>query len=373
VAKHGTSPRLLAILKNVYVPSCWETYPGLERYRGTCTYQTTFTGGVNLRLVFKGVSFFANIFMDREPIGSHYNAYTPFAFVVKHVAQGEHTLSVEANNEFTDHSALHVPNDYRSWGGISRAVALETVADAYIRYLHAIPYKVDGVWRLKLKAQIQSLSDEALDTQVFVSLADQSVSFPQITLSAGKRKEIETDIYCPNVQTYELAEPKLYEVRAALHIGEAAVDYLIERVGFRTVAVNDNQILFNGKPISIRGFNRHESHGIYGCAIPYQAMVRDLSIMKDLNANAVRTCHYPNNELFLYLCDEQGILVWEEAHTRSFNPRQMQRSLYRKQVLDYIQEMIQEHINHPSIFIWGCLNECQSNADYGRECYLGKR
>ncbi|NLP34975.1 MAG: hypothetical protein GX359_07230, partial [Clostridiales bacterium] len=85
--------------------------------------------------------------------------------------------------------------------------------------------------------------------------------------------------------------------------------------------------------------------------------------------NAVRTCHYPNDERFLDLCDEKGILVWEEGHARGLNEEQMQHKNFRKQSLDCIDEMIDNHYNHPSIFTWGILNECASNTEYGKVIY----
>ncbi|HPJ01250.1 MAG TPA: glycoside hydrolase family 2 TIM barrel-domain containing protein [Candidatus Limiplasma sp.] len=356
-------------IQNVCVPSCWETYPGMERYRGTCTYCTTFIGGGNLRLIFKGVSFQTNVYLDNQPLGSHSNAYTPFDFIILKASQGEHTLRVDVSNEFSEESALHIPNDYRSWGGITRGVMVETLADAYIRSVQAIPFQKDGIWHAAISAGIQNLSDSQLDAQVSVYLAGECMRLEIGLLSPHERKEIHITIACPQAQTYELSLPKLFELRAVLESNGVILDDLIDRIGFRTIQVSGKRILYNDRPISIRGFNRHESHGLYGCALPLSAMATDMQIIKDLNANAIRTSHYPNDELFLDLCDEQGILVWEEAHARGLNLSRMRHPLFQSQSLEGIQAMIQSHINHPSIFIWGCLNECQSNSDFGKECY----
>ena len=280
-------------IQNVCVPSCWETYPGMERYRGTCTYQTTFIGGGNLRLVFKGVSFQTNVYMDNQFIGSHSNAYTPFDFVILKTSQGEHTLRVDVSNEFSEESALHIPNDYRSWGGITRSVMVETLADAYIRSVQAIPFQKDGIWYAAISADVQSLSDSQLVAQVSVYLAGECMRLEIGLLSPHERKEIHTTMACPQAQTYELNLPKLFEVRAVLESNGIILDDLIDRIGFRTIQVSGKKILFNSQPISIRGFNRHESHGLYGCALPLSAMAKDLQILKDLNANAIRTQPLP--------------------------------------------------------------------------------
>ncbi|HIT84495.1 MAG TPA: hypothetical protein IAA60_01180 [Candidatus Ornithomonoglobus intestinigallinarum] len=87
------------------------------------------------------------------------------------------------------------------------------------------------------------------------------------------------------------------------------------------------------------------------------------------NANAVRTCHYPNDERFLDLCDERGMLVWEENHARGLVLKDMQNPNFERQCEDCIREMIENHYNHPSIIIWGILNECAAETPEGRVMY----
>ena len=88
-----------------------------------------------------------------------------------------------------------------------------------------------------------------------------------------------------------------------------------------------------------------------------------------MGGNAVRTSHYPNDQIFLDLCDEKGILVWEENHARGLSEEQMRNPNFDRQCADCIDEMIRAHFNHPSILIWGILNECASETEYGRACY----
>ena len=95
----------------------------------------------------------------------------------------------------------------------------------------------------------------------------------------------------------------------------------------------------------------------------------DLALIRDLGANSVRTSHYPNDEIFLDLCDELGILVWEENHARGLSLEQMQNPFFEKQAHDVTLEMVTQHYNHPSIYIWGILNECASDSAYGKTCY----
>ncbi len=88
-----------------------------------------------------------------------------------------------------------------------------------------------------------------------------------------------------------------------------------------------------------------------------------------MGANAVRTSHYPNDPRFLDLCDEVGMLVWEESHARGITDESMRNPLFMEQHLLCTAEMVSQHNHHPSIFIWGCLNECADDTDHGASCY----
>ena len=119
----------------------------------------------------------------------------------------------------------------------------------------------------------------------------------------------------------------------------------------------------------MKGFNRHEDYGTFGCAVPESAMHHDLEIIRSTGANLIRSCHYPNDQRFLDLCDEYGMLVWEEAHARGLNLKRMENPNFRRQSEVCIAEMVEAHYNHPAIVFWGILNECASETEYGRDCY----
>lgn len=155
------------------------------------------------------------------------------------------------------------------------------------------------------------------------------------------------------IEKWQPENPKLYFFEVQLIEESKIIDDKIERVGFRTIEMQNNRILLNGEPIFLKGFNRHEDYADFGCAIPFQLMVKDLEMMQDMGVNAVRTCHYPNDELFLDLCDERGILVWEENHARGLGLTEMLNPHFDKQMSDCNEEMVMNHYNHPSIIIWG--------------------
>ena len=350
----------------VPTPSCWEKYPGFGLYRGEGRYETRLAGSGNLRIECKGVSHTATVWLDGEQIAAHYNAYTAFHAVVKDVPAGEHTLAIVADNRFSEQSALHVPNDYMSYGGISRPVVLEQIGDAFIEYVHVTPAKIDGVWHVHVRICVHAL--KSAPVLLRVRIAEEELIFDVQSLPEGERI-FEGDMRFSDVTAWSPEAPVLYTVTATLEREGVPFDDLIDRFGFREVAVSGKNILLNGVPLRIKGVCRHEDHPQYGCALPFAAMAYDLALIRDLGANSVRTAHYPNDEVFLDLCDELGILVWEENHARGLSLEQMQNPNFERQALEVTREMVTQHYNHPSIYIWGILNECASDSEYGKFCY----
>ncbi|MCD8380795.1 MAG: hypothetical protein LUC95_10900 [Lachnospiraceae bacterium] len=424
------------------VPGCWEQHPELLTYRGKGEYRRRvwISKDTAVRLVFKGVSHTARVFWDGALVAEHYNAYTPFEAVLPYVKGGWHELMIEADNRFSEASALHVPNDYYTYGGIIRPVAVEEISQVYLERVYFTPEYADGEWCGTLQAVVKNIGAQAVRFRVDFGLENEktgeTVNIMQVDLSEksagigeasvwkkekaaetgtsgqiegtaapGEEVTVELKAVFPGVESWSPENPKLYLLEGRLSlccdavegnsdgklkadkqaesksrkdtvVAEAAdemqcetVDDLIERVGFRIVEVKDDRILLNGSPVFMKGFNRHEDDGVTGCAIPPQLMARDLDMIQDMGANAVRTCHYPNDERFLDLCDERGILVWEENHARGFNQAQMENPNFDRQCEDCIREMIVHHYNHPAIVIWGILNECASETEVGRVKY----
>lgn len=351
------------------IPGCWEMLRGWENYRGRGEYTREITtGGGNLRLVFGGVSHTADVFWDGRKVAHHYNAFTPFDVILTDVEAGTHTLSVLADNRYTEDSALHIPNDYHTYGGITRPVALEELGDAYIRFVHVTPIRYTGGWMARITAEVCRLS--GADSVVLqMSLCGVETEDTLIFDENGTASLTRT-VAVPDVRQWCPEDPWLYTITARLTDANGiAVDDLIERFGFREIRTEGTKILLNGRPLLVKGFNRHEDYGIFGCAVPENAMHHDLEIIRSSGANLIRTCHYPNDQRFLDLCDEYGMLVWEEAHARGLSLERMQNPNFRRQSADCIAEMVENHYNHPSIVFWGILNECASETEYGRDCY----
>ena len=351
------------------VPSAWELMPALHNYRGRARCTTRIRCGGNVRLYFGGVSFRARVLLDGAEIAQHYGAFTAFETVVRNVADGEHELTVEVDNRFGADSALHVPNDYYSYGGITRPVVVEELPDVYVESVAFAAQRTDGGWQANLSATVRNLSDADATAEVALTLAGQTFA-DAVPIQAGSVATWGVSgVSFSDVTAWTPETPALYALCAEICDGGEKLDDLIERVGFREITVSGIDLLLNGKKLRLMGFNRHEEYGAFGCAVPLSAMVQDILMMKDMGCNCVRTCHYPNDPRFLDLCDEMGLLVWEEAHARGLKEEQMRNPNFMPQTRQCVREMIAQHRNHPSIFIWGCLNECADDCDYGAACY----
>ncbi len=351
--------------QQIHTPRTWETIPSLEAYRGQAWFRRTITTHPDLapRLVFGGVSHTAHVFIDGELHGSHDDAFTPFEVLIPADNTTSRELAVHVDNTFGPHAALHIENDYYTYGGITRPVELQHVPPAYIRRLHATPRRQGRAWALDVSVELENWSEEAVRREVRLSLETVSLNLGHLTVPAGRTRRLTATFDELDVTPWSAEQPALYPLTAMLYDNGEAVDDLIERVGFREVKVRGKKLLLNGEPIRLRGVNRHEDHGGFGCAIPLEQMVSDLETIADLGCNFVRTCHYPNDLRFLDLCDELGIYVWEESHARCVN---FKHPKFREQIKRSTEEMIDWHRNHPSIIMWGCLNECDSVTRRGR-------
>lgn len=355
----------------VTVPGCWENHPLFADYRGEGIYRKTFQAQGNGRIECKGVSHTATVYLDGHEIGHHYNAYTPFSVVVSDLEPGRHMLEIKADNRFHKDSALHVPNDYMSYGGISRGVVVEELSDLYLEYVHVKTYRENEQWHVQVKAAVNVLKigqNEEEDITIQGKIKDTAFEW-KLTDTAKKHYEFCTDLKINGIEEWSPETPVLYHVELQMLREDEVIDDLIERFGFREICVQGKYILLNGKRLRIKGVCRHEDHPDYGCALPYQTIYNDLVLIRQMGANSIRTAHYPNDEIFLDLCDELGILVWEENHARGLEEDRMKHPLFEEQAEQVIREMIFYHYNHPCIFIWGILNECASETLFGRSCY----
>ncbi len=173
---------------------------------------------------------------------------------------------------------------------------------------------------------------------------------PQVTLEGA--------VAAPRLWSHET--PNLYTLVVALRDASGQVVQAQSwRIGFRRVEVRDRQLLINGRPVYIRGVNRHEHDEARGKALTRESMLADIRLMKRHNINAVRTSHYPNDERWYDLCDEYGIYLWDEANleTHSLYNRLCHDPVWRPAFLERGARMVERDKNHPSVMVWSLGNE----------------
>jgi beta-galactosidase len=168
--------------------------------------------------------------------------------------------------------------------------------------------------------------------------------------------------------------PTLYTLNVtALDRKGTTVESSSVKFGFRTVEIKDAQLLVNGKPVLIKGVDRHELSPYGGYAVSEEEMLNDIKVMKSLNINAVRTCHYPDDPRWLSLCDKYGLYVVDEGNIESHGMGYGDKTLaarpdYAKAHLARDLRMVARDFNHPSVIVWSLGNEA-GNGDNFKECY----
>lgn len=204
-------------------------------------------------------------------------------------------LEIKVDNRFHENSALHLPNDYMSYGGISRGVMVEQLQSAYFEYAHVKTIRRNDRWFINLKAAISVLKKERLrDKKVIAKVTIDNQTFEwNIRIDEKDNYELNTVLEMEDVLEWNPESPNLYQMVLQLFVEDDIIDDLIERFGFREVRISENNILLNGKKLRIKGVCRHEDHPDYGCALPYGAIYHDLVLIQQMGANSIRTVRYP--------------------------------------------------------------------------------
>ena len=162
---------------------------------------------------------------------------------------------------------------------------------------------------------------------------------------------------------------KSAKLSAAPIVKQQPVEVITQKVGFRRVEIKNAQLLVNGKPVLIKGADRHELDPDGGYVVSRERMIQDIQIMKRLNINAVRTCHYPDDPIWYDLCDEYGIYMTAEANQEShgfgYGPEaEAKKPLFAKQILERNQNNVRSHFNHPAIIVWSLGNETVNGPNF---------
>ena len=177
----------------------------------------------------------------------------------------------------------------------------------------------------------------------------------------------------PNPDKWTAETPDLYTVMATLKDGDKTLEVIPIKTGFRKVEIKNAQLLINGRPILIKGVNRHEMDPKTAYVVSPERMLQDIKIMKEHNINAVRTSHYPDNNLWYELCDAYGLYVVAEANVESHGMGYGDLTLAKNPLYDLAhlernQRNVQRSYNHVSIITWSLGNEAGFGPNF-EACY----
>ena len=173
-----------------------------------------------------------------------------------------------------------------------------------------------------------------------------------------------------NVKKWSAEDPYLYTLVATVKDQKGnIVEVVPQKVGFRKVEIVNSQLLVNGQPVLIKGADRHEMDPDGGYVVSRERMIQDIKIMKRLNINAVRTCHYPDDPVWYDLCDEYGLYVTAEANQESHgfgygNDAEAKKPEFAKQILERNQHNVEMYYNHPSVIVWSLGNETVNGDNF---------
>lgn len=258
--------------------------------------------------------------------------------------------------------------DFWRFSGVARSCYLYTREAKHIEDIRLTPVLDDKYQDASLTVQVTTKGTATVELSLLDAAGKEVVA--QTVKAAGK-KEISLQVTNPKKWTAE--EPNLYTLMATLKDGGKTIESIPVKVGFRKIELKKGQIWVNGQPVLFKGANRHEMDPDGGYYVSRERMIQDIRLMKELNINAVRTCHYPDANLWYDLCDEYGLYVVAEANLESHGMGYGDETLakvpaFAKAHLERNQRNVQRSYNHPSIIFWSLGNEAGFGPNF-ETCY----
>lgn len=325
---------------------------------------------LNYTLAFLGVAGSLELFCNGKYVGYSEGSHNTAEFELNDfLVKGKNEIVVQ-NHKWTNGTYLEAQDMFRS-NGIFRDVLLYKTGNNYIYDFEAkisfgSSFSLDFLPSLKI-------SDDCV---LSVSLYDDGelVSSKSVNVSPSNIEKISFN----NLDVHEWSAecPYLYDLVIILSKGEDVLEVVRKNIGFKNVEIIGNKFLFNNEPIKLLGVNHHDTNAKTGYVMSVEDMELDVSLVKQYNANCIRTSHYPPDPTFLDLCDEYGIYVIDEAdiethgcETELHKPGACSHNKdWQQHYWDRVYRMYARDKNHPSVTMWSLGNESHGylNQDY---CY----
>lgn len=354
-------------------------------YRRTFTVPTGWNGR-RVHVHFDGVNSAFYVYVNGKQVGYSQGSHMPSEFDVSPYLQaGENLLAVQVF-KWSDASYLE-DQDFLRLSGIFRDVTLVALPRLHVRDLR-VRTDLDKNYRdavLDLRLTVVNWSGAAAKGhQVAVKLVDEAgativertVPAPVLAIDAEGQLDIQVPVAKP--KKWNAEEPNLYTLLVTT-IDAAGVTTCVQRqtVGFRKVEIRDQQFWINGVSIKFLGVNRHDTHPDLGHAVSMESMIRDVTLMKQSNVNAVRTSHYPNDPRWLELCDRFGLFVVDEADLETHGFQSMHGAAnaadwalpvthpdWKAACLDRAERLVERDKNHACVVMWSLGNESGSGPHH---------
>lgn len=311
----------------------------------------------------------AEVTVNGKSAGSHAGGYTAFVVDVTDYIQKENIIEITVDNGRKDITPISA--DFTFWGGIYRDVWLVSTPEQHFRMDNM---GSDGVFvstpevngqrgKIQVKGEVTNDAETAVtlevQNQIYSPQGDLLQTRKQkVKLKAGETREFGyvSDVIA-NLDLWSPETPSLYKVKTQLLNPKTneVIDEKTNKVGFRWFAFDGNKgFSLNGKSYKLRGVNRHQDQAPVGVALDDEAHRRDIRLIKELGCNFIRISHYPQDDAIVEMCDELGLLAWEEIPIINIVP---DTPGYADNCELNLREMIRQHYNHPSIIAWGYMNE----------------
>ena len=335
------------------VPSAFDALPAYAGKRGLGIYRcfVEVTPNVESMLKIGGAGMIARVYVDGVLLAEHAGTYTPFEVRIPAAARARREIVVATDNRYDFvrcplHENYH---DFYNYGGLIRQVWLEELPPNAIRRVQVVTEDL-ATGRIRVKVEFYGVP-----APVTASI-DGGAARP----ASGA----EFTVLVPNPTCWSVESPNLHRITV-----DSGGDSITVRFGLRQVKAAKGQVLLNGKPVKLLGYCRHEAHPQFGPATPDALMAADLQLLRGMGCNFVRGSHYQQDPRFLDLCDELGFLVFSESTGWGADRKQLTDPTFIRHQLEQTRVMVETDFNHPSVILWGFLNEGASDAEFARECY----
>lgn len=362
---------------DLLVPGHWGMLNQYSNYTGKGWYRKEIkilnnwkkASNERVRLKFEGVYHIANVYLNGKYLGKHQGGFTPFEFDVTEALDynGKNILAVEADNSA-------IVGATWNWGGIIRDVYLVKNNDIRVKYqyIHAEPDLKTGEASFKLKVRIENSSNQTrtldLKAEIIKNKSLLSVNKTVKVNAIGVTEiELEGKLDAKKVKLWHFDTPELYQLKTSVSEQAKVLHTRTDNFGIRKFEVTRTQMLLNGEPVRLAGFNRVSDHRFWGSSEPQEVIDMDIRLMKNAGANFMRIMHGTQNKKLIEACDREGILLFEEANVRELTNPEFVTSDYTPDytlIKQWLTEMIERDINNPSIVGWSVGNELSHHYDY---------